>query len=163
MNNQNVELKISECKDELASISRIIDALGRMNSTTPFLTKYSIIKSCGTLELCFKTIIADYTSSNQSIQIRNYVDATLRKNSMNPSFKNIHTCLKNFDNNWNDAFKLSLKNHPDKDRIVDSINSLNEARNDLAHGGNPTTSLNDVMQYFHDSVILLEILDTIIV
>ncbi len=104
MNNQEALNLIDNCKDELKRIFHLIEGHGRTSNIVPFLTNYAIVKSCGTVENCFKTIIADI-HSDQSPQVVNYVDNTIRNSSMNPSMNNICNTLNKFDKTWNTLFK----------------------------------------------------------
>lgn len=163
MNNTTAKLYIDDCNDELAKIDLIIQAFGQFNNAVPYLTKYAIIKACGTIEQCFKTIIADHSSHGQSPQVKNYIDETIRKSSMNPSYDNICATLKKFDGAWVNAFKQAINAHPDKSQIDTSLKSLNEERNKFAHGGQPTASFINVKAYFSHAISLITILDTIII
>ncbi|WP_281234622.1 HEPN domain-containing protein [Flavobacterium gelatinilyticum] len=159
MNNQTAQDLIDECENDLERIEKIIEVLTSTNPAVPFLSKYSIIKTCGTLEQCFKIIISDFCSQNQNQQIRNYIDITFRESSINPSIDNIHKSLCRFDSNWNETFKNLLKCDSNKDRIKLSISSLNNARNQFAHGGNPGITFNDVKDYFEDAKTVISYLD----
>ena len=57
--------------------------------------------------------------------------------------------------------KLAAEIHANK--IESSLSSLNSARYELAHGGNPTVSFNSLLIYFEDSKRIIEILDEVIV
>lgn len=163
MNNQSALLFIEECEFDLGRIELIIQALGSTNNAVPYLTKYSIIKVCGTLEQCFKTIISDFCTQNQSPQAVKFIDISFRESSINPNIQNIHKSLSRFDEGWNKEFKRQLKSNVNSSRIQDSIKSLNNARNQFAHGGNPTTTFTDVQNYYVDAKIIIEILDDIII
>jgi hypothetical protein len=161
MNNVDAMTYIDSCNDELSKIKNIIDSLGHTSNVVPYLTKYAIIKSCGTIELSFKTILSDYCSNNQSQQVKNYIDKTLRDSSMNPSYDNICNLLNNFDENWKANFKSKVGNLANPEKIKASLQSLNVSRNNFAHGGNPTTSFQSVVEYFNDSIEIIKLLDTI--
>ncbi|MBW2663444.1 MAG: hypothetical protein JRD93_16020 [Deltaproteobacteria bacterium] len=60
MNNTTAKEKIEQCLEELEKIKDIIIAIGRTSHPVPFLTKYAIVKSCGTIEICFKAILSDH-------------------------------------------------------------------------------------------------------
>lgn len=162
MNNLNAQNLIDNCLIELQGIESLINGLGHLSRPVPYLTKYAVIKSCGTIESCFKTIIAD-VHSNQSTQIQNYIDKTIRESSMNPSQKNICSTLKRFDTNWNVNFKQQLNSHLNSQQIKDSLSSLNEARNTFAHGGNITQSFQTIKDYFLDSVEVIKIMDNVVI
>jgi len=159
MNNSIVETLINDCQDELDKISLLIDVLGNTNRAVPFLTKYALIRTCGTLEQSFKTIISDFSTTNQSSQVRNYIDFTFRESSMNPSIDNICSSLKKFDENWRDSFKGLLNGDVNAGRIKQSINSLNNSRNIFAHGRDPQITFNDVERYFIDAKIIIGYID----
>ena len=134
MNNSDALQNIESCREELKRIDMLItNMLGHTSPIVPYLTKYAIIRSCGTIEYCFKAIVSDVFSGH-SPQIANYVDSTIRYSSMNPSKENIHKILKKFDDMWNENFKQELNSLPDKNRVISSLNSLNSARNSFAHG-----------------------------
>lgn len=162
MTNTEAQRNISLCNEELDKIDVMIEnILGHTSPIIPFLTKYSIVRACGTIEYCFKTIISDLHSGN-SPQITNYIDNTIRNSSMNPSISNICKTLKKFDENWNDDFKKQLKKHTKYKRLIDSIDSLNNARNSFAHGGTPSASFENIRNYYKDTVIIIEILDNVV-
>lgn len=161
MNNLEALSSIEACTAELTRIFHLIEGHGHMSPIVPFLTNYAIVKSCGTVELCFKTIISDI-HSEQSSQVVNYVDNTIRNSSMNPSMDNICKTLKKFDVDWNSKFKEKLKLHEHTERIKSSLDSLNNARNSFAHGKNPTSSFENVRTYFNDTVEIIKILDDVV-
>jgi hypothetical protein len=161
MKNVNSRSSIEQCAAEFERILQIIDGLGQMSNVVPFLTKYAIIRACGTIEYCFKTIISDLHAGN-SLQVQNYIDNTIRNSSMNPSMTNIYKTLNKFDYSWNNNFKKRLKQHPDFTRIKYSIDSLNTARNSFAHGNSTSSSFDSIRNYFQDCIILLEILDDVV-
>lgn len=161
MNNVSALEVIEGCNTELEKIHFIIQGIGSTSHPVPYLTKYAIIKACGTIEYCFKTILSDSSVQGQSTQMKNYIDNTFRNSSLNPSRDNISKILKQFDVEWNNRFKIELDNLEHKERILDSLKSLNEARNTFAHGGNPSATFESIRNYFTDSVKIIEIIDLI--
>ncbi|MFN0728999.1 HEPN domain-containing protein [Polaribacter gochangensis] len=161
MNNASVKQSIDDCSKELEDIQKVIDVFGQSHSIVPFLTNYAIIKCCGTIENSFKSVIADFHNKLPS-QAKNYIDSTFTNSSMNPSKDNICRSLKRFDENWNTSFKEKLDLEPNKSQIDSSLKSLNDARNEFAHGGHPKLSFGSVKTYFCDSQKIIEILDDII-
>lgn len=161
MNNQNAQNSIDSCIEELQRIDTLIEnLLGHTSPIIPYLTKYSIVRACGTIEYCFKTIIADLHTG--SPQVMNYIDNTIRSSSLNPSISNICSTLNKFDKNWKASFtkKIGLHEHPQK--LRDSIESLNNARNSFAHGGTPMSSFENVRDYFNDTVLIITMLDEVV-
>lgn len=161
MNNINVKQNIDNCKTELDEIQKVIDVFGQSHSIVPYLTNYAVIKCCGTIENSFKSIISDFHQGLPN-QAKSYIENTFTYSSMNPSKENICKSLKKFDNNWNDQFKNKLNQEANKSQLDSSLKSLNDARNEFAHGGHPKVSFLSVKNYFNDSVKFIEILDDII-
>ena len=162
MNNTEAQNSIDLCNQELEKINSMIEnLLGHTSPIIPYLTKYAIVRACGTIEYCFKTIIADLHVGN-SPQVMNYIDNTIRSSSMNPSISNMCNTLKKFDETWNNSFKEKIKNHEHSSRIKDSIDSLNSARNSFSHGGTPSSSFENVRDYFLDTVIIIGMLDEVV-
>lgn len=159
MNNQDVQTLIEECESDFERIEKIIDVLLSTNPAVPYLTKYGIIKACGTLEQAFKVMISDFSCIGQSSQVKKFIDISFRESSINPNLDNIHKSLKKFDEQWNDNFKSLLNTDVEITKIRSSIASLNNARNLFAHGGNPTVTFNDVVDYFGDAKKILNYLD----
>jgi RiboL-PSP-HEPN len=159
MNNPDIQALVDECDNDFARIETLILALTSINPAVPYLTKYAIIKACGTLEQSFKLLISDFSCAGQSIQIKKFIDISFRESSINPSLDNIHKSLKKFDEQWNNNFKAFLDADTNISRIKSSINSLNNARNLFAHGGNPTVTFNDVKDYFEDAKKIIEYIE----
>lgn len=161
MNNSTVEQSLIDCSEELNNIQKVIDVFGQSHSIVPFLTNYAVIKCCGTIENSFKSIIADFHNTLPK-QAKKYIDSTFTNSSMNPSKENICKSLNKFDENWNDLFKDRLTKETNGSRIESSLKSLNNARNEFAHGGHPKVSFSSIRTYFNDSQKVIEILDDII-
>ena len=159
MSNADVQTLIDECDSEFIRIEGLIYHLTSTNPAVPFLTKYAIIKACGTLEQAFKVIISDFSCVGQSTQVKKFIDTSFRESSINPSLDNIHKSLKKFDEQWNNNFKGFLDADADISRIRASITSLNNARNQFAHGGNPTVTFNDIKNYFEDAKKIIDYID----
>lgn len=162
MNNQNAETAINECQNEFTALAVLIPQTGVMSPLGRYLTHYSLIRACGTIEYAFKTIIADF-HQGISPQLTNYLDNKVRSNSCNPSYQNIISMLGDFDNQWKTNFKSQVNALPDSQRILDSLNSLNVNRNSLAHGHGSTVSFNDIQTYFTDAIQIIQVLDNVVV
>lgn len=162
MNNQTVLQNLTDCTNELQKIQESINFVGQSHSIVPFLTNYAVIKCCGTIENSFKTIITDFHSTSTT-QAKNYIIETFYNSSMNPNQSNIRNSLKRFDLNWDIQFIGKLNLETNKSRIESSLKSLNEARNQFAHGGSPAVSFNNIVTYFNDAKRIIEILDEVVI
>jgi hypothetical protein len=159
MNNPEVQRLLDDCSTELSQVKTLIDNLGVASNIAPYLTKYSLIRACGTIEQAFKSIICDFCSRRSKKQVKRFLEQHVRDSSMNPSYSNICKLLKQFDEDWHTQFKTSIDNVPDKTTWMTALQSLVDARNDFAHGGNPSASIGDVIIYYQHSRAVIEKLD----
>lgn len=162
MNNVEAEKVLIECDNDLSNALSIFTSIGATSNIVPYLNKYCIIRACGSLEVSFKTIIADFINKRSKKQIKKYINENVRENSANPSYNNICNLLKSFDLDWWREFKKKFNQHPKKHRILTSVESLVDARNEFAHGGSPNLSLSSTIQYFTTSRVMIEILDDVV-
>ena len=162
INNSDVKGKLEASFEELNNIVQIIDSLGQASRPSPYLSKYAIIRASGTIESCFKIIISDFLllhTENESLS--NFINNTIRYTSQNPSYSNIISVLKGIDKSLGISFKEKVNNLENKEQILDSLKSLVENRNSLAHGGSPSTSALQVKNYFQHAIIVLLVLEEV--
>lgn len=162
MNNSEVQREIDECWRELNHVKSLIDGLGPTSNITPFLTKYTIIRACGSIEYSFKSIIADHCERRSKKQVKRFISRRVREGSANPSYDMICKFLHDFDSDWKKEFKKRINDEPNKTYLLTSLQSLVDARNDFAHGGNPSASISDIIDYFRHAKRIIEILDEIV-
>lgn len=163
MNNSDVKHILDSCKSDLYQVKTIINSLGLGSSIVPYLTHYATIRACGTIETAFKSIIADFCAYRSKIQVKSFLEAKIRENSCNPSYSNICSILKSFDDRWHSDLKSQVDAHINKSRLLTSLQSLVDARNSFAHGGNPSASISDVINYYDDSREVIELLDLVVI
>ena len=162
MNNQAIDQLLQDTIAEFSAIDVLIQQVGPMSPMNKYLTHYCLMKACGVIEYSYKTIVADY-HNGCSPQLQTFLDKMVRSNSSNPSLSNIHSLLKSFDENWNNQFKQLLNAHPDHNRITSSLSSLNDNRNNFAHGQACTVTFSDVQGYFLDAVEVIKCIDAVVV
>ncbi len=162
MNNKVVEQGLDDCARELDDLAILIKSLGPASAVVPYLTKYAIVRACGSLEQAFKALIADYCSHRSKKQVKRFLRVRVRESSSNPSYTNMCSHLKDFDEDWHLLFKRTVDGDQDKIQLLASLQSLVDARNDFAHGGNPTASIGDVIGYFDHSRRLVEYMDVVV-
>lgn len=162
MNNINAKSAINDCNADLARITDIINKEGSTNPLSGYLTKYSLIRICGTLEICYKTIIADYYE-NISPQLGQFIGFHLRDASMNPTYDNICRAIKSFDDTRQQSFKSAVTILPHTESLQEAFSVLNRERNNIAHGLNSTLSFNDMKKRFSEALQIIEVLDSIMV
>lgn len=162
INNTDARTAIDDCNAELSRITTIIDREGSTSHLSGYLTKYSLIRISGTLEICYKTIIADYYEK-LAPQLGQFIGCHLRDASLNPTYENICKALSRFDDSKNDLFKKAVANLVNKDNLIQAFNVLNRERNNVAHGANSTLSFNDMKSRFSEAIKVIEVLDSVMV
>lgn len=160
MNNKDVQNQLAATRKELSELKKDCPSTSPLRSP---ITRYAIIKACGTLERSFKGIIADYCDGGAPrVELKNYVEKKVRGASANPSYANICGFLQPFDPNWNNKFKALAKGHARYSTISSSLKSLVDLRNEFAHGGNPSASLESVQTYYIDATEFIKLLDRVV-
>jgi hypothetical protein len=160
MNNKTAQRTLVECLREVRDISLNIDKIGKLTPVALYLTHYAVIRCCGAIEVSFKSILADFSEDKSRIQAKNYIDKRFRDSPLNPSYANIQTSAGNFDENWGKAFKGLIASESDNERLKNSLDSLNKARNDIAHGKGSTVSFDDARKQFWDAWRVILVLDS---
>jgi hypothetical protein len=162
MKNKAVEHGLNECFSDLERVKTLVDTLGALSNPVLYLNQYAVIRACGAVEIAFKGIITDHCSKRSKQQVKSFLAKKVRDSSMNPSYDNICGLLSDFDHSWRVNFKATFRAHPDKDKLKTSMESLVDARNDFAHGGSPTLSISNTVEYFLDFRQVIEILDNVV-
>lgn len=154
---------INNCTTELNDINTKISALSGLDKTAIYLRHYALIKASGTLEYVYRSIVADFVTQSATSQITTYIDSTIRKGSMSVTYDNMCSLLSKFDDTWARNFKRAVNALPNKQRLIDAAKSLVTNRHLFAHGKMTTASFSDIRQYYNDTLILINIFDSIVV
>jgi hypothetical protein len=161
MNNRSVRLILDNCRSELISIQSLLSGLGDGALPTPYVKKYAVIRATGAIETSFKTIIADKVDRGSHIQVKNFIKRKVRDSSCNPSMGMIESMLCEFDKRWKEKFDelLALEDRP---TLKGALTELVKARNDFAHGGDPSIDIETTIGCFDKGVTVLTILDEVV-
>jgi len=162
MHNLEVKNYLIECWDEVKDVEKAVNALDVFDKQRNYLTKYILIRCCGTLELSYKTLFARYAGHSLCQRTENYIEDSVIGSSMNPSLYKIKNLANRFDDRWGKKLEATIENHKRKSRIRSSINSLVTLRNKFAHGQTAQASFTNVKSYFVEACRVLYILDQII-
>ncbi len=161
MKNSEVSNLMDDCRRELEQIETLILSGALTFQIVKYLTSYALIKSCGTIEYAYKTIIAD-VYSGISPQINKFIEIKVRNNSSNPSWESICNSVNEFDSQWVLDLKTKLEENTHGEQIKRSLSSLVTNRNNFAHGKGFTASFSDIKSYFKDASEIIVMLDEII-
>ena len=142
---------VRDCEVELNSIQQWIHS-NRLDSNVRFLTSYSVIKACGTVEYVFKQIVYDYLSSGANEEAKTYLNKSIIEASFNPSTGQMYRILEKINSDWRVGFENLIKGSSQ----MGQLNSLVKLRNSFAHGSAITASINDVKNYYNAGIWILE-------
>ena len=142
---------LRDCEVELNSIQQWIHS-NRLDSNVRFLTSYSVIKACGTVEYVFKQIVYDYLSSGANEEAKTYLNKSIIEASFNPSTGQMYRILEKINSDWRVGFENLIKGSSQ----MGQLNSLVKLRNSFAHGSAITASINDVISYYNAGIWILE-------
>lgn len=167
MHNKGVEAFLDGCDLELTKITAIVTLpedsgtakeanIIRVESL-PFLTKYSLIKACGTIELCFKTLVSECVTSKDNARVSKYLDETFLSRGINPKIGAMANYLRKFDDAWAKEFEAKVQ--AKDSRIITSVKYLVDERNKHAHGKDTRIGLQEVKECFAHGRMAIEILD----
>lgn len=159
---QELQDMLDLCSAELDDIEERINNLPVLDKARQYFTNYALIKSSGTAEFVYRSIVADYFSKLSDSKIDTYLDNSIRKGSMSATYDNMKKLLGKFDDNWQKEFKNAVKSRSDRNKLIDASTSLVNNRHSFAHGKPPTATFLDIKQYYADVVQLIEILDAIV-
>lgn len=104
--------------------------------------KYLCVRVSGYLECCLKEEINSFVEKRCSRQIQSFI-ATAIKNTTNLTSDKITETLKRFSQNWSENFKNNMT-----EELMQSVGSIYNNRNSIAHGGSCNISLRDVKQHY---------------
>lgn len=161
MNNLVAKNTLNDCRLELIKIWKLINKYGSFHTATCFLTKYSLVKVSGTLEVCYKTIIADYYDSFTP-ELQRFISKQVREASCNATYDNIIKILMLFDESKGKELKVIIKESDPHNTATTSLSDLNKARNNVAHGLQTTMSFVDIQRKFYKSLFILQKLDSVL-
>lgn len=161
MNNVGVKQLLEDTSRELLWLVEYIDR-DPFAPTVAFLNKYAIIKSSGTLETAYKTIVFEQIKKWCNTEnLKHYLQKRTINTSSNPSYENICQMLKSFNKEWGEKFKQLVKSQDETKEIRDALKMLVEARNSFAHGGNPTHTIHITVDNYTKCMRIIEWMDQV--
>ena len=141
------------------STIEIIDEVMRQgveDRIQPIFSKHLIIAGSGLIENAVSTILYEYCQSRSNQQIQRFVSKSVgRLNTL--SCKKIEELLNRFDKEW----WKKVENQTSKD-VRDSVDSLRNVRNQIAHGNHNGTGYTVAKQYYRDAKIFINVIEKVI-
>jgi hypothetical protein len=117
--------------------------------------KYLCIRVSGFLEVAVSTIYKKYAKDKAAPFVVNYVEKQL-SSFQNPKMEKILNITKSFNPKWAEELELELRNNSE---IKDSIDSIVDVRNKIAHGENVGITYTRIKRYYEIALELVEFLE----
>lgn len=162
MKNAQVGADLQRCRVELERIQSLESLVGADSEISAFLSRYAIIRACGTVECAVKDLIVELCGRRCKTQVKTYLRNQIRARSLNPKYQAICNLLGQFDEDWKRRFKARIDSIPRKDQVIVSLDTLVDCRNEFAHGGTPRATISDTLAHFQSSEMVLVELETAI-
>lgn len=159
---QEFKNKLDNCRVELVDIKRRVNRLKPSSSLVRYYTNFALIYASGTLEHIYRSIIADYFYNIHDTKVDKYIFKNVAESSKSVKYTNIIDMLGWFDDKWKKEFQVQVKGDVNRERLIDSSNSLVNNRHNFAHGRLTTVTIGDIVRYFDDVVVLIEYLDSVV-
>lgn len=158
MNNSDVKALLTECREELATITALLTGIGDAAKPAPYIKRYAVIRATGSIESGFKQIIADRVDRDSHAQLKNFIAKKIRNSSCNPRLEMMQSMLSEFDEIWRARFdeKMALADQP---TLKGALTELVKARNSFAHGGALELPIERTVECFELGCSVLGILD----
>lgn len=108
------------------------------------MARHGIVLTCGFIERCVEEIILDRVKKLANVKVQKFIKGHFKRGT-NYNCSTIALLLDRFDADWATNFQLLIK---DRDDLVQAVLSAYEVRNSIAHGGNSTKGLANVIGWF---------------
>jgi uncharacterized HAD superfamily protein len=136
----------------------LFDKVSSLNSDPEMQShwaKYLCIRVSGFLEVAVSTIYKKYAKDKAAPFVVNYVEKQL-SSFQNPKMEKILNITRSFNPKWAEEIELKLSKNTE---IKDSIDSIVEVRNKIAHGENIGITYSKMKGYYKNALKLVNLLE----
>ena len=143
-----------------------IDAMNKIcwevdDQIQPVFSKHVVLAGSGMIEHAVLSILNEYCRKNSNLEIQAFVSRSVRRQNAY-SLEKVKELLDRFDTEWWKEIEkqIDAKNKRYSKDITNSINSLKNLRNQIAHGTHNGISYKSALDYYADAKIFVDILDS---
>lgn len=119
-------------------------------------SKHVVLAGAGMIEYAVSSIIEEYCRKNSNPKVRTFVSRSVKRQSTF-SREKIRDLLDKFDTEW----WQEIEKQTSKD-IKDSVDSLRNVRNQIAHGDHNGTAYHFALQYYEHAKTFVDIIDEVV-
>lgn len=153
-------MKSTALKNEQNQIDKIISQLGTYAGDPYFealLVYYLCIRISGFLENCIRIYFLEYSNLKCKEYVKTYMENRLKR-FPNPTWNEIVKLIKDFNETWVVNLKKSVT-----PQWLSSLESINNNRNNIAHGGTSSITLRELITYYKDVICIIETIENVCV
>lgn len=153
-------MKCEQAKKLIGKINDVVDDIKSFSNASDleksYLAKFLVVFICGIYEEVIETIVNEGVDKFGSSEVSNYIKESLHNTFRNPDLPNIKGLLGKFSEKW----KLNIDSLPLESK--DAISNIVNNKNALAHGETITITLEDILKYYKDSMIVINKIDDLL-
>lgn len=150
-------MKSSQAEQIIEKINSTVGDIESFSNLTElersYLAKFLVVFICGIYEEVIETIINERVERCNDSLIGNYIKKTVDKSFRNPDIHNIKDLLGRFNDDW----KSEVSMLPQEAQTA--MDNIIHIKNSLAHGINVSLTLNDAIQYYRESIVVINKID----
>lgn len=155
MNSKSAQILLNSINQTISDIDSIS---GSNLLTDSYLAKFLVVYVCGIYEETIENILIDFIPKNTNrSEIISYIENNVKKSFRNPNSGTIIELIGKFNN---PVWVTELQKMKSEMRALDSIVTN---KNGIAHGQTITITLNEVKQYYADSLPLIHKIDSLLI
>jgi len=147
-------------KDRLTLVNNSIKKVEKFKGNgelTSFLNSYLVVLISGVYEDCVEYLINERAVLAGDKEIATFIENTIDVTFRNPNYDNIIRILARFNKNWVKQMNKKIKNE-----AKESINSIVNNKNNIAHGGYSNLTLLEIKKCHKNCKSIFEKLEKII-
>lgn len=144
--------RVHQSYQRLQHAFKLVDSLPAEPEVRSHYARYLCVLCSGFIEVAIRTIFVDY-ARRTAVTTSDYVSRQLR-GFRNPKSEEITQIIIAFDKTWSETFIREVDGAPS-----DSINSIVDNRNQIAHGENVGISYHTIKEYHDNAMKVIRLID----
>lgn len=144
--------RVYQQQQRLHNAFKLAKNLPREPEVLSHYSRYLCVLSSGFIETSVRTIFADY-ARHTAVNTSDYVVGQLER-FQNPKAETIAQLVGSFEKSWESTFRAEIEGAP-----ADSLNSIVDNRNKIAHGENVGISYHTIEGYLRNATKVIELID----
>jgi hypothetical protein len=120
------------------------------------LAEYLTVLTCGIYEDCIEFLFGERAAASKDEQLRAFVTSAMNDRFKNPKYEKLKSLLEWFDVKYRKDFRSSIK-----DRTIESLDSIVDNKNSIAHGKPANITLQDFQKFHKEAIKIFPALEKV--